>query len=549
MGIFTVTKLSEGPVRPSAATPSETLPLTWSAHIYRGVAHTLPSPATEGDALQLLEAPEKKTTKTSSPAAVVHGALADALVHYYPFAGRIVEDVPGRPAVVCTGEGVYFVEAAANCTLADVNFLERPLLVAKEQLQWPVEPRNCPAMIQPGHWLTAKEPFCREPGPRLTANRQSLPAYKPPLPALTSGPGEPLCREPSKAHGKAPPFCREPYLGLTANIRAGPTHIVGSSLLAVIPAHGKGFAVSFCPFGVSPGLTANRLNPVVTTFTCGGFVVGLRTNHAVADGTGVAQFLNAVGDLARGLPEPRVKPVWARDRFPDPDIKPGPLPELPVLALEYIAFDFPATYIDKLKSQYAAFTGGNICSGFDVLIAKLWQCRTRAIIVDTTPSADVRLCFFSGVRHVLKLEHGYYGNAVFPVKVSVSAEKVAGSSVVELVAMVRDAKRRVAEECLSWAEGRTGGRDPFQMAFDYESVYVSDRSKLGSSDVDYGYGKPMSTCPLVTCDLIASVIVMRAPAPLVGTRLLASCVTKEHADDFARMMRDDGHIWFVRAKI
>nr|CAB3468301.1 unnamed protein product [Digitaria exilis] len=403
MGIFTVTKLSEGPVRPSAATPSETLPLTWvdrypthrglveSAHIYRGVANMLPSPATVGDALQLLEAPEKKKTR-SSPAAV-----ADALVHYYPFAGRIVEDVPGRPAVVCTGEGVYFVEAAANCTLADVNFLERPLLLAKEQLvpcptpeQWPVEPRNCPAMIQ------------------------------------------------------------------------------------------------------------------VTTFTCGGFVVGLRTNHAVADGTGVAQFLNAVGDIARGLPEPRVKPVWARDRFPDPDIKPGPLPELPVLALEYIAFDFPATYIDKLKSQYAAFTGGNICSGFDILIAKLWQCRTRAIIVDAAPSADVRLCFFSGVRHVLKLEHGYYGNAIFPVKVSASAEKVAGSSLVELVTMVRDAKRRMAEECLSWAEGRTGGRDPFQMAFDYESVYVSDRSKLGSSDVDYGYGTPMSTCPLVTCDLIAS---------------------------------------------
>nr|CAB3470766.1 unnamed protein product [Digitaria exilis] len=444
MGIFTVTKLSEGPVRPSSATPSETLPLAWvdrypthrglveSSHIYRGVAHMLPPPpAAEGDALQLLEAPEKKTTKTRSPAAVVRGAVADALVHYYPFAGRIVEDVPGRPAVVCTGEGVYFVEAAANCTLADVNFMERPLLLAKEQLvpcptpeQWPVEPRNCPAMIQ------------------------------------------------------------------------------------------------------------------VTTFTCGGFVVGLRTNHAVADGTGAAQFLNAVGDLARGLQEPRVKPVWARDSFPDPDIKPGPLPELPVLALEYIAFDFPATYIAKLKSEYAAFTGGKICSGFDVVISKLWQCRTRAIAAATPGGADVRLCFFASVRHVLKLEHGYYGNAIFPVKVSAPAEKVAGSSVVELVATVREAKRRVAEECLSWAEGRTGGRDPFQMAFDYESVYVSDWSKLGFSDVDYGYGTPMSAGPLVNCDLIASVIVMRAPAPLDGTRLLASCVTKEHADEFARMMRD-----------
>ncbi|KAL6603867.1 hypothetical protein ACP70R_044228 [Stipagrostis hirtigluma subsp. patula] len=453
MGVFAVTKLSEGPVRPSAATPSETLPLAWvdrypthrglveSAHVYRDAALQLSpavvalSPAGEGDAVEAVAGADTDTDvvaprkEKKSPAAVVRAALADALVHYYPFAGRIVEEVPGRPAVLCSGEGVYFVEAAANCTLADVNFLERPLLLGKEELVpcptpelWPVEPHNSLAMIQ------------------------------------------------------------------------------------------------------------------VTTFTCGGFVIGLRTNHAVADGTGAAQFLNAVGDLARGLPEPRVKPVWGRDRFPDPDIKPGPLPELPALALEYIAFDFPVAYLDKLKSQYAEFTGGKLCSGFDIVIAKLWQCRTRAI--DPAPGADVKLCFFASVRHVLKLEPGYYGNAIFPVKVSAPAEKVAGSSVIEIVGMVREAKRRMAEECLSWADGRAG-HDPFQMTFNYESVYVSDWSKLGFSDVDYGYGTPMTAGPLVNCDLIASVIVMKAPAPLAGTRLLASCVTKEHADDFATRMRED----------
>jgi hypothetical protein len=61
----------------------------------------------------------------------------------------------GRPAVLCSAEGVYFVEATANCTLADVNFLERPLLLGKEQLVpyatpelWAVEPHNSLAMIQ-----------------------------------------------------------------------------------------------------------------------------------------------------------------------------------------------------------------------------------------------------------------------------------------------------------------------------------------------------------------------------------------------------------------
>ncbi|KAG8094642.1 hypothetical protein GUJ93_ZPchr0012g18990 [Zizania palustris] len=358
MGVFVVTKVSEDPVRPSGATPSETLPLAWvdrypthrglveSVHVYHGRRR---DDDNDGDAAvesalatvlektgELAERRRATTNTTKPPAAVVRGALADALVHYHPFAGRIVEDVPGRPAVLCSGEGVYFVEATANCSLADVNFLERPLLLSKEQLvpcptpeQWAVEPHNSLAMIQ------------------------------------------------------------------------------------------------------------------VTTFTCGGFVIGLRTNHAVADGTGAAQFLNAVGDLARGLSEPRVRPAWARDSFP------------------------------------------------------------------------------------------------VPVKVTAPAQKVAASSVVEIVGMVREAKRRMADECLSWAEGRTAGRDPFQMTFNYESVYVSDWSKLGFSDVDYGYGTPVTAGPLVNCDLIASVSVMKAPAPLAGSRLLASCVTTEHADDFARRMRED----------
>ncbi|CAL4981182.1 unnamed protein product [Urochloa decumbens] len=39
----------------------------------------------------------------------------------------------------------------------------------------------------------------------------------------------------------------------------------------------------------------------VTEFSCGGFVVGVTANHAVGDGAGWAQFLQAVGELARGF--------------------------------------------------------------------------------------------------------------------------------------------------------------------------------------------------------------------------------------------------------
>ncbi|VAH57858.1 unnamed protein product [Triticum turgidum subsp. durum] len=273
----------------------------------------------------------------------------------------------------------------------------------------------------------------------------------------------------------------------------------------------------------------------ITKFTCGGFVMGLRFNHASADGMGAAQFIKAVGDMARGLPEPAVKPVWDREKFPNPSIKPGPLPELPVLALDYIVLDFPTGYIDGLKTQCKAHSG-KFCSGFDVLTAKLWQCRTRALNLE--PEATVKLCFFASVRHLLKLDAGYYGNSIFPVKMSGSSKKVLESSVMEVIDMIREAKQRMAVEFFQFAKEETR-QDPFQMSFDYESIYVSDWSKLGFSDVDYGFGPPMFAGPLVNNDFIASVVILKAPLPLDGTRMLASCVTKEHSEEFARGMKED----------
>ncbi|CAM0884572.1 unnamed protein product [Alopecurus aequalis] len=51
------------------------------------------------------------------PVAVVRDAVARALVHYYPFAGRLRELEGRKLAVDCTGEGVLFIEADADARL------------------------------------------------------------------------------------------------------------------------------------------------------------------------------------------------------------------------------------------------------------------------------------------------------------------------------------------------------------------------------------------------------------------------------------------------
>ncbi|PUZ69717.1 hypothetical protein GQ55_2G133900 [Panicum hallii var. hallii] len=56
------------------------------------------------------------------PVKVIKSALAEALVHFYPLAGRLRELQPTRKLVVeCTGEGVVFVEADADVRMDDLG--------------------------------------------------------------------------------------------------------------------------------------------------------------------------------------------------------------------------------------------------------------------------------------------------------------------------------------------------------------------------------------------------------------------------------------------
>jgi hypothetical protein len=272
----------------------------------------------------------------------------------------------------------------------------------------------------------------------------------------------------------------------------------------------------------------------VTEFTCGGFVVGLISVHTIADGLGAGQFINAVADYARGLSKPRVAPVWARDIVPDPPKMPAPPPRLELLDLRYFTVDLSPAHITKTKARFFQATGQH-CSAFDVSVARTWQARTRAILAaDDWP---VHVCFFANTRHLLPSSPapGFYGNCFYTVTVTRPAGEVARADVVEVVRAIRDAKARLATDFATWA---TGGfeRDPYELTFTYDSLFVSDWTRLGFLEADYGWGPPTHVVPFSYHPFMAVAVIGAPPAPKAGARVMTMCVEETHLPEFQDQM-------------
>ncbi|KAJ4950616.1 hypothetical protein NE237_027448 [Protea cynaroides] len=85
------------------------------------------------------------------PVKVIRKAIAETLVFYYPFAGRLRKG-PGRKLVVdCTGEGVLFIEADANVRLEQFGDALQPPFPCLDELLYDVPGSSgilgCPLLL------------------------------------------------------------------------------------------------------------------------------------------------------------------------------------------------------------------------------------------------------------------------------------------------------------------------------------------------------------------------------------------------------------------
>lgn len=279
----------------------------------------------------------------------------------------------------------------------------------------------------------------------------------------------------------------------------------------------------------------------VTQFKCGGFTVGIRCNHAFFDGMGIGQFMKAISEIAEGRSEPTVKPIWYRDAIPSPVIpteaSPSHSTSAPkTLNMELSVIDITHDVIDDLKNDYLKSTGRE-CTTFELLAAKLWQCRTRAI--DLQPDAEVSFSLAADIRklqEVLPPEGGYYGNCVYHVLINAPAGKIANAPIPEIVSLIRNSKENLRTSYTQWLKG-DAEENPLKITLGYESMHMLDWRRIGLFEVEFGSRNPVHVMPVVGGEYVAGGFMLRSPAPMQGVRFMVKCVTKEHLENFYNEMK------------
>uniref|UniRef100_M8D3B7 3'-N-debenzoyl-2'-deoxytaxol N-benzoyltransferase n=1 Tax=Aegilops tauschii TaxID=37682 RepID=M8D3B7_AEGTA len=229
-----------------------------------------------------------------------------------------------------------------------------------------------------------------------------------------------------------------------------------------------------------------------TRLLCGGFVFGMRINHAMCDAAGVYLFMSAVADLARGLPAPAVAPSWSRGLLDAPHTKHDVAPPLPFPAhgsddTVMRSFVFRVADIASLKKRLHVH-GAPVATTFEVLAALLWRARTVALAL---PAGEVaRLGIIASFRRnaALRLPTGYYGNACVPLRASAPADDMGGSSLGDVVEMIQKAKATAVHVRSAADMLALHGPPPFDSP---NMFLLSDLRHVGFHRVDFGWGEPV----------------------------------------------------------
>ncbi|CAK7346324.1 unnamed protein product [Dovyalis caffra] len=289
----------------------------------------------------------------------------------------------------------------------------------------------------------------------------------------------------------------------------------------------------------------------VTNLRCGGMIMCTAINHCVCDGIGTSQFLHAWAQMTikpdldlpivplhtRHVLKPRDP---AEVAFPHPEyVRNAPRENghtnidinhfLQSQPLVPTSLTFTASHILSLKRQCVPSLK---CTAFEALASHTWRSWVRAL--DLSLSLTVKLLFSVNVRKKLipEIPQGYYGNGFVLGCAQTCVKDLVTSNMYHGVKLVQQAKSSLTDDyvrsMIDLLEDKSVKTDLSM------SLVISQWSRLGLEDLDFGEGKPLHMGP-VTSDIYCLFL------PVVGdfeaVRVQVSVPESVH-DKFEYYMKD-----------
>ncbi|GLJ29795.1 hypothetical protein SUGI_0588470 [Cryptomeria japonica] len=246
----------------------------------------------------------------------------------------------------------------------------------------------------------------------------------------------------------------------------------------------------------------------VNHFACGGFVVAVNFHHCIFDGRGVGQFLNSLGEMARGHVKLSIEPIWDREI-----LKPR---NMLVHELEFIEekkqstshLETPTIYKESVQMSLTLgfetikyVKDGimpkciDICTTFEIFAALVWRARTKALEIPHTQ--NVSISFVVDVRRSFNppLPNGYYGNGIVGAFAKAIVHDVINKPLSYLVNIIKETKMSLTNRyLLSIIDTK---QFPTNVHSNQANIILSDWRWLGFNEVDFVSGTPVNICPII----------------------------------------------------
>ncbi|XVE49539.1 hypothetical protein DITRI_Ditri01bG0090800 [Diplodiscus trichospermus] len=248
----------------------------------------------------------------------------------------------------------------------------------------------------------------------------------------------------------------------------------------------------------------------ITSFKCGGIVVGIALNHVVVDAKGLTDFVNYWAEITRGLPlsvDPYLDRSILSPRQPLQIDIPHPAlvgkKQTPICLrfqepIVYQSFCFEPKILYQLKQMAKEDDSAAPPTSFEVISALVWIIRTIAYKIK--PHKTTKVLTAVDIRQKLKpaLPGGFFGNGIVMSCAECKAGDLVQKPLSFAVKLMHESIKQVTEDFVKSAIDYyelTGGQYEVE-----NTCWISKWSRLPFYDADFGWGKPEQVAPASLVD-------------------------------------------------